>query len=91
MLSKLKNSSCARCGHTKKGIINLKTSEKIDEGSEITVLTKEINANPIVEEKCQKCGHKKAYYWIQQMRGSDEAPSRFYKCVKCKIVRREDR
>lgn len=91
LISKLKNSSCPRCGYTKKGIIDLKSSEKIEKAKEIPVIKKDIQSDPIVEETCRKCGHKKAYFWLRQMRGSDEAPSKFFKCVKCGIVRREDR
>jgi len=91
LLSKLKNSACARCGYVKKGIVDLSVKEKIDEGREVAIVKKEVSTYPIVDEVCRKCGHKKAYYWIQQMRGSDEAPSKFFKCCKCKIVRREDR
>jgi DNA-directed RNA polymerase subunit M len=91
LMSKLKNSACPRCNYTQKGTVELKSSEKIEAAEEIAIVKKEISTYPVVNEECKKCGHKKAFYWIQQMRGSDEAPSKFFKCCKCSIVRREDR
>jgi len=39
--------------------------------------------HPKTEMECPKCGHREAYYWMEQTRSADEAPTRFYKCVKC--------
>lgn len=37
----------------------------------------------IVDAKCGRCKHDKAYYIPVQTRGGDEATSIFFKCVKC--------
>jgi len=35
---------------------------------------------------CPKCGEHKAEWTIRQMRGGDEAPTEFYRCLSCKWV-----
>lgn len=35
---------------------------------------------------CPKCGNHKAEWTIRQMRGGDEAPTEFYRCLSCKWV-----
>jgi len=35
---------------------------------------------------CPKCGHNKAEWTIRQMRGGDEAPTEFYRCLNCRWV-----
>ena len=52
-----------------------------DDGGEIHPVTN--------DAECPKCKHNKAYYWFVQMRAADEAPTRFYKCTKCKYTWRE--
>jgi DNA-directed RNA polymerase subunit M len=32
---------------------------------------------------CPKCENTEAYWWMQQTRSADEAPTLFYRCVKC--------
>jgi len=91
LITKRKNSSCPRCGYTKKGVVNLSTKEKIKEKSEIAVLKKDFKTEPIVNEKCPKCGHEKAYFWMVQTRSSDESPTKFFKCVKCGYTKRDYR
>lgn len=44
---------------------------------------------PTCEMECEECGHKECYFWEIQTRASDEPPTRFYKCVKCKHTWRE--
>ena len=44
---------------------------------------------PTCEAECEKCGNKEAYYWEIQTRASDEPPTRFYRCTKCKQTWRE--
>lgn len=83
LVQKEKNSNCPRCEYTSKEKANIKITEKIDERKETAVITKDINVNPIVEETCKKCNHKKAYFWMIQTRSSDEAPTKFFKCLKC--------
>lgn len=90
LITKVKNSVCPRCGYTKKGMVELSTSEKVSEKKEVAVLKKGVGStDPIVNEKCPKCGHDKAYFWMVQTRSSDEAPTKFFKCTKCGYTRRD--
>lgn len=38
---------------------------------------------------CPKCGNNEAYWFMQQTRGGDEPPTRFYRCTKCGYIWRE--
>ena len=68
----------------------LKTSEKIEEKSEIGVVKKkDTDVFPIVAANCIKCGTKEAYFWTAQTRAGDEAETRFFRCTKCKHTIRE--
>ncbi len=91
LISKLKNSTCPRCGYTKKGIVELKTTEELNEGQDIAIVKKNVNIHPVVDAECPKCKHPKSYFWILQTRSADEAPTKFFKCVKCEHTRREYR
>jgi len=90
LIQKTKNFGCPRCNYSTKDKVKLKTSEKIDEKKEIPVLSeKEVETNPIIEEKCKECGHPKAYFWTLQTRSGDEAETKFFKCVKCGFTWRD--
>jgi DNA-directed RNA polymerase subunit M len=92
LVQKKKNLGCPRCNYASNHKGTLKTSEKIDERKEIAVISnKDLEVNPIVEQKCEKCGHKKSYFWTLQTRSSDEAETKFFKCVKCEHTWREYR
>ena len=91
LIMKTKKFGCPRCDYTAKAKINLKTREEIHEGVKVAVVDeKDSELHPITDNECEKCGHKKAYFWIRQMRSGDEAESKFYKCVKCKNTVRVD-
>ena len=65
--------------------------EKIEtKEKEIEVVDEEENIYPLVEEPCPKCGHKKAFFWTQQMRAGDEPETKFFRCEKCKHCWRDD-
>lgn len=83
LVVKAKNLGCPRCSYNSGHTGTLRISEKIDERKEVAVISKNIEVNPIVEETCPKCAHKKSYFWLQQTRSSDEASTKFFKCVKC--------
>jgi len=92
LMSKVKNSSCMRCGNIVKGKVDLTIKEPINEGRDVAVVKKNIETHPIVDnEECPECGHMKAYFWVLQTRGSDESPTKFFKCVKCSHTRRDYR
>lgn len=92
LIAKIKNSACARCGYVKKGTVNLTIKEPLAKAKEVAVVKKSVETHPIVDdEECPECGHTKAYFWILQTRGSDESPTKFFKCVKCNHTRRDYR
>lgn len=91
LVKKTKNLGCPRCSYSSKGKSTLKTSEKIEEKKKVAVLKKDTKTEPIVNEKCKECGHDKAYFWTVQTRASDEAETKFFKCVKCGTTKREYR
>jgi DNA-directed RNA polymerase subunit M len=89
LVKRTKNLGCPRCNYTAGHGGSLKSSEKLNERKEVAVISKNIEVNPIVEETCPKCEHKKAYFWMQQTRSSDESPTKFFKCVKCEHTWRD--
>jgi DNA-directed RNA polymerase subunit M len=92
LIQKTKNAGCPRCKYSAKGKVKIKTSETINELKEVAVISgKDPQTLPIVNEKCKECGHDKSYFWTVQTRASDEAETKFFKCVKCGHTRREYR
>ena len=82
---------CSRCSYTTTGKVDMKSKEEINEKVMIAVVDEKDNeVHPITDYDCEKCGNKKSYFWIRQMRSGDEAESKFYKCVKCKTTVRVD-
>ena len=75
---------CANCGHKPKGRVKIEASEKIEKSEGIAVIKeKELSTYPVVDIKCPKCKHDEAFFWQLQTRASDEAETKFYKCLKC--------
>ena len=92
LVQKNKKYGCPRCKFSAKGKIVIKTSEKIEEKNKGVAVSKETRGvHPIVNEKCKKCGEEKAYFWTVQTRASDEAETKFFRCVKCDNTWREYR
>ena len=82
---------CPRCSYTAKGKVDMKIKEEVNAAVPVAVVDeKGSDVHPVTEYPCEKCGHKKAYFWIRQMRAGDEPESKFYKCVKCKNTVRVD-
>ena len=86
---------CRRCGKAKtKPVkpkdfkISLPSKKTADE---IIVVDKKdkFEALPKTSAQCPKCEHNEAFWWMEQTRSSDEAPTRFYKCAKCGHTWRE--
>jgi transcription factor S len=74
---------CASCGHKSDKKLKIKSTERIGKKEGVAVVKKEDNVYPEVEMKCPKCKNKKAYFWTQQTRSSDESETKFYKCTEC--------
>ena len=82
---------CLRCNYTAKGKVDMEIKEAVDEKKVVAVVTGKVEEiHPVTDFDCEKCGHKKSYFWIRQMRSGDEPESKFYRCVKCKNTVRVD-
>ena len=92
LVQKTKKLGCPRCNYYSNSKTALKTSEKISEKNQGVVVSKEpMSVHPIVIEKCKKCNSEKAYFWTVQTRASDEAETKFFRCIKCENTWREYR
>ncbi|ENN96422.1 transcription-associated protein TFIIS [Methanocaldococcus villosus KIN24-T80] len=85
---------CAVCGYVEEASEDSKKEyeykEQLDKKKEITIIEgKEMETLPTTRAECPKCGHKEAYWWMQQTRCADEPETRFYKCKKCGHTWRE--
>jgi DNA-directed RNA polymerase subunit M len=79
---------CRKCGHTSssKKIKITDISEKLGiEGKKVLVMEEDeaFKQYPKTKIMCPKCDHNEAYWYMQQTRGGDEPPTRFYCCTKC--------
>jgi DNA-directed RNA polymerase subunit M len=92
LIQKRKNLGCPRCNYSSKEKNKITTSEKIEQGKEIAVVSeKEAQFLPITNETCKKCKNDKAFFWTVQTRSGDEAETKFFKCTKCEFTWREYR
>lgn len=85
---------CRSCGHKKQADVKslkLSSEKKENPKDELVVVdkNKEAEVLPTTTIKCPECDNNKAYWWIQQTRSGDEAPTRFYQCSKCGYIWRE--
>ncbi len=79
------------CGYVDRSNEKTKLSETIKEKPKIEVVesSKEEQTLPLIDAKCPKCEHDKAYYWLVQTRASDEPETKFLRCEKCKHTWRD--
>jgi DNA-directed RNA polymerase subunit M len=82
---------CRSCGHkTKSSKKVFRVSEKIDKPKdEIVVIEKEFIGLPVTKAMCPECENSEAFWWLQQTRAGDEAPTLFLRCTKCNHSWRE--
>jgi transcription factor S len=73
------------CGyvHKKREEIVMREKVEISKQDQIEIIDKRVNTLPKTKEECPKCYHPEAFFWLVQTRASDEAETRFFKCVKC--------
>ena len=76
------------CGY-KKETESVKLTEAGKKVEEVAVVEKEEVINPIADIDCKKCDNKEAETWEIQTRSSDEPPTKFYRCTKCKHTWRD--
>lgn len=77
------------CGNGHISVGESKIKEVIKHKENKIEIATEGNINPIVKERCTKCGNDEAYNWEIQTRRSDEPATEFFKCTKCKHIWRE--
>ena len=64
-------------------------SNKKDPLDEVVIIEEKREALPKIRIICPKCGNKEAVWWMQQTRSTDEPPTLFFRCTKCKHSWRE--
>jgi len=79
------------CGYKSRKVSILKIKEKTEDLINIELINKKIETMPKTEKECPSCGHEKAFYYLAQTRGADEAETQFFECVKCAYRWREGR
>jgi len=85
---------CRRCGYTVNSYAkdyNLKEKVEKRPDDDVIVMEKDVSLETLPKTKiqCPKCENNEAYWWVQQTRSVDEAPTRFYQCTKCGYKWRE--
>ena len=64
--------------------ITIDISSSMENKEIIVVSESEENTFPITETMCPKCNEMREALWtMQQTRGGDEPPTRFYECKTC--------
>ena|SRR3989344_8714587 len=78
--------ACPSCGYrtASEKAEEYETVEQIEKSEVDGVAVNEGAPNlPTTTAQCEKCHTDKAYFWLEQTRAADEAPTRFLQCVKC--------
>jgi len=64
--------------------ITISTTKREDKEEIIVISDEEKNTFPVTEIMCPKCNEMREAQWtMQQTRGGDEPPTRFYECKTC--------
>ncbi len=82
---------CRKCGYKIKDYkpIEIKEEVRKDPLDDIVIIEEKKEALPKIRLICPKCANKEAVWWMQQTRSSDEPPTLFFRCTKCKHSWRE--
>jgi len=83
--------TCRKCGSTMSEYTPIEISEEVkkDPLDDVIIIEKNDEALPKTKSVCPKCENKEAFWWMQQTRSIDEAPTLFLRCTKCKHSWRE--
>lgn len=82
---------CRKCGYKIKDYKPIEIKEEIRKNplDEVVIIDEKKEALPKIRVICPKCGNKEAVWWMQQTRSSDEPPTLFFRCTKCRHSWRE--
>ncbi len=86
---------CPKCGEGKElSKVEQTQKQEIKHSKEESMVIienpDELNTMPTKKMRCPKCAIVvDTQYWAVQTRSGDEAPTRFYRCMKCKHTWRE--
>jgi len=82
---------CRKCGYKIKDYKPIEISEEIEKKplDDVVLIEEKKEALPKIRLICPKCGNKEAVWWMVQTRSTDEPPTLFFRCVKCKYSWRE--
>lgn len=83
--------ACTQCSYKDKEAESMEIKETVEHKDKVEVIdqSEEDQVMPLVDQKCEKCGHPKSYFWTVQTRASDEPETKFYKCEKCRHTWRD--
>lgn len=79
---------CRSCGKETGKKMDVKRTESKNR-KDIVIFENNEPDLPKTDKECPECGHKDAYFWLIQTRSSDEPPTQFFRCTKCRHVWRE--
>jgi len=83
--------TCTQCGASDDKVESVVLKEEVKKkGRAIEAIEPDKEETlPTTNERCPKCNHTEAQYWLLQTRMSDEAPTKFLRCTKCRYTWRE--
>jgi transcription factor S len=83
--------ACSGCGFKAADAEKTKITENVkSHGKEVEVVDPSgMETLPKTDAECEKCGHKKAFFWTVQTRSGDEPETKFLKCEKCSHIWRD--
>lgn len=87
-----KKSLVCSCGYKSTNVENTKITETVTKKeANVEIVDKsKVNILPKTNAKCERCGHKTAFFWTVQTRAGDEPETKFLKCEKCDHIWREN-